>query len=191
MPILERIAWRDERPHFDPNFRSAFWAANYLKSQEEPMSSIDKRLAELGIELPEPRPPAGAYSPVVISGDLAFTSGLVAFENGVMAYTGQVGADLDVQAGKRSARGACLLSLGTLAKGVGGLDRVEQILKVTGYVRATPDFGDLPAVLDGASELLIEIFGEDGRSARSTVGVAALPKGASVELDLVVKLKSA
>jgi enamine deaminase RidA (YjgF/YER057c/UK114 family) len=156
-----------------------------------PATSPSARLAELGIELPSPRPPAGAYSPVVVDGDIAYTSGLVAVEGDQIAYIGQLGATLDVAEGKKSARGAALLSLGTLATNVGGLDRVQQVLKVTGYVRAVPDFGDLPAVMDGASELLIDLFGESGRSARSTVGVAALPRGASVEMDMVVRLTPA
>ncbi len=154
------------------------------------MSDLRERLAKAGIELPEPRPPAGLYTPVVVDGTLAFTSGLVAVKDGAIDYVGQLGADLTVEEGQASARGACLLTLGTLDTMV-GLERVERVLKLTGYVRATPDFGDLPPVLDGASGLLIEVFGEAGRSARTTVGVAALPKGASVELDLVVRLVGA
>jgi enamine deaminase RidA (YjgF/YER057c/UK114 family) len=150
---------------------------------------IADRLKELGIELPGARPPAGLYSPVVIDGSMAFVSGLVAIQNGEIAYKGQLGADLDIEQGRESARGACLQSLGTLAETLGGLDRVEHVLKLTGYVRAVPDFGPLPAVLDGASDVLISIFGEAGRSARTTVGVAALPQGASVELDLIVRLR--
>ena len=151
--------------------------------------SIAERLAELGLELAEPRPAAGAYSPVLIDGDLAYLSGLVAIENGQNAYLGTLGADLDLEAGRRSARSACLRSLGTLSHAIGGLDGVERVLKVTGYVRAVPEFTDLPPVMDGASDLLIEVFGEAGRSARTTVGVTALPRGASVELDMVVRLR--
>jgi enamine deaminase RidA (YjgF/YER057c/UK114 family) len=151
------------------------------------MTDVRTRLDQAGIVLPEPRPPAGLYSPVVVDDDLAFTSGLVAVEDGAIAFVGQLGNDLTVEEGYRSARGACLLSLGTLDHFV-GLERVARVLKVTGYVRAVPDFGQLPPVMDGASELLIEVFGEAGRSARTTVGVAALPMGASVELDIVVRL---
>lgn len=155
------------------------------------MGAVEDRLEGLGLTLPEPRPPAGLYSPVVVDGDLAFTSGLVAIENDAIAYVGTLGADLTIEEGQRSARGACLLALGTLGQAIGGLDRVERVLKLMGYVRSLPEFGDLPPVLDGASEVLIQAFGEAGRSARSTVGVAALPKGASVELDLIVRLRSA
>lgn len=153
------------------------------------MSELRDRLAKAGIELPQPRPPAGLYTPVIVDGTLAFTSGLVAVNETGIAYVGQLGNDLTVEEGQLSARGACLLTLGTLDQFV-GLDRIERVLKLTGYVRATPDFGDLPPVLDGASQLLIDVLGEAGRSARTTVGVAALPKGASVELDLVVRLVS-
>lgn len=154
------------------------------------MGTVDERLKELGITLPEPRPPAGLYNPVLVNGDLAFTSGLVAIENDAIAYVGALGDELTVEDGKKSARGACLLALGTLAKGIGGLDRVAQVLKLTGFVRAVPTFKDLPPVLDGASELLLEILGDNGKGARTTVGVAALPGYASVELDLVVRLKA-
>lgn len=155
------------------------------------MGDVERRLEELGIELPAPRPPAGAYTPVVIDGAVAYTSGLIAIADGEPAFPGRLGAELTVAEGQQSARGACLRSLGTLSVALGGLDRVERILKVTGYVRAVPEFTELPPVLDGASELLIEVFGEAGRSARTTVGVAALPRGASVELDLVVRLRGA
>jgi enamine deaminase RidA (YjgF/YER057c/UK114 family) len=150
--------------------------------------SFDARLIELGIELPAPRPAGGAYSPVVMDGNVAYVSGLIAIEDNQAVYTGVVGEDLDVEDAKRSARVACLRSLGTLSQAAGGLDGVQRILKVMGYVRAAPSFTDLPKVLDGASELLIDIFGEAGRSARSTVGVVALPRGASVEVDMVVRL---
>jgi enamine deaminase RidA (YjgF/YER057c/UK114 family) len=154
------------------------------------MSAIDERLRELGIELAAPRPPAGAYAPVVTDGGLAYVSGVVAIENGEIAYAGIVGSELSLEDARLSARGACLRSLSALAGAVGDLDRVERIVKVVGFVRADPAFEDLPAVLDGASELLIEVFGEAGRSARSTVGVAALPRKASVEIEMIVRLRS-
>jgi enamine deaminase RidA (YjgF/YER057c/UK114 family) len=153
------------------------------------MGQVADRIRELGLELPAIRPPAGVYSPVVVDGDLAYTSGLIAVENDQIAYVGALGAELGLDEGRASARGACLRTLGTLNAVLGDLERIERVLKTTGYVRATPDFGDLPPVMDGASELLVEIFGEAGRSARTTVGVAALPKGASVELDMVLRLR--
>jgi enamine deaminase RidA (YjgF/YER057c/UK114 family) len=153
--------------------------------------SILDRLKELHIELPPPRPPAGAYAPVAMDGDVAYISGVVAIENGEIAYPGSLGSDVTVEDGKRSARGACLRSLSALAHAIGDLDRVDHIVKVVGYVRADPTFSNLPAVLDGASELLIDVFGEAGRSARTTVGVAALPRGASVEIEMIVRLRNA
>jgi enamine deaminase RidA (YjgF/YER057c/UK114 family) len=154
------------------------------------MASVSptQRLGELGLELPQPRPAGGAYSPVVIDGGLAYVSGLIAIEDDAAVYTGILGQDLDIEDGQQSARIACLRSLGTLAQAIGGLDHVQRIVKVTGYVRALPTFTDLPKVLDGASTLLIDLFGEAGRSARTTVGVAALPRGASVEVDMIVRL---
>jgi enamine deaminase RidA (YjgF/YER057c/UK114 family) len=148
-----------------------------------------QRLGELGLELPQPRPAGGAYSPVVIDRGLAYVSGLIAIEDDRAVYTGILGQGLDIEDGQKSARVACLRSLGTLAQAIGGLDQVQRIIKVTGYVRADPSFTDLPKVLDGASILLIDLFGEAGRSARTTVGVAALPRGASVEVDMVVRLR--
>lgn len=153
------------------------------------MGAIEDRLKELGLELPPPRPPAGAYAPVVIDDQLAYVSGVIAIENGEIVHPGTVGEDVSLEQAKLSARGACLRSLSALAHAVGGLDRLERIVKVVGFVRSSPSFGDLPGVLDGASELLIELFGEAGRSARSTVGVAALPRGASVEIEMIVRLR--
>jgi enamine deaminase RidA (YjgF/YER057c/UK114 family) len=153
------------------------------------VSQIEDRLRELGLTLPAQRPPAGAYAPVVIDGDLAYVSGVVAIENGEIAHRGIVGDGIDVEEARLSARGACLRSLSALAGALGDLDRVARIVKVVGFVRAVPSFGDLPTVLDGASELLIEVLGEAGRSARSTVGVAALPAGASVEIEMIVRLR--
>lgn len=152
------------------------------------MANVTDRIQALGLVLPEPIPPAGAYSPVVVDGDLAFTSGLVAVGPNGIEHAGRLGEGVGLEDGQRAARSACLLTLGTLAAAIGGLERVARVLKLTGYVRCAPHFDRLPAVLDGASNLLIELFDEAGRAARSTVGVAALPFGASVELDTVVRL---
>ena len=153
------------------------------------MGAVEDRLNELGLSLPAPRPPAGAYAPVVIDGSLAYVSGVVAIEEGKIAFPGVVGEDVDLEDAKRSARGACLRSLSALAHAVGDLDRIERIVKVVGFVRSASLFEELPGVLDGASELLIDLFGEPGRSARSTVGVSALPRGASVEIEMIVRLR--
>ena len=155
------------------------------------MSDWEKRIADLGVQLPGPLPAGGVYASVVVDGDLAYTSGIVAVDPGPplkLAYGGCLGDDLSVEDGQKGARGAMASTLGNLRGALGDLNRIERFLKVTGYVRATHDFTDLPKVLDGASELIKEIFGEDRLAARTTVGVTALPGGASVELDTVVRL---
>jgi enamine deaminase RidA (YjgF/YER057c/UK114 family) len=156
------------------------------------VSDWAKRLADLGVELPGPLPAGGLYNSVVIDGDHAFTSGIVAVEGPPLrlAYAGCVGDDLSVEDGQLSARGALLSTLGNLAGALGGLDRIERFLKMTGFVRATPDFQRTPAVMDGASQLLADVFGAELLPARTAVGVSALPSGASVEIDTIVKLRS-
>jgi enamine deaminase RidA (YjgF/YER057c/UK114 family) len=150
---------------------------------------IEDRLAELGVELPGPMPTAGAYTPVVVDGDLAYTSGMLGVRDNALAFPGCVGADLDPDDAKASARLACVSVLGALHHELGTLDRVERVLRLTGYIRAAGDFGPLPSVLDGASELLLDVFGDAGRHARSAIGVAALPFGGSVEVELVCRVR--
>jgi enamine deaminase RidA (YjgF/YER057c/UK114 family) len=154
--------------------------------------SWEKRIADLGIQIPDPLPSGGLYTPVVIDGAVGYTSGIVAIETNPMrlAYPGVVGEDLSIEEGQASARGAIISTLANLRGALGDLDRIERFLKVTGFVRAAPGFKELPKVLDGASQLLIDIFGDDLRTARTTVGVIALPGGASVELDTVLRLRS-
>jgi enamine deaminase RidA (YjgF/YER057c/UK114 family) len=152
----------------------------------------EERIAELGIEIP----PAtgltgGLYTPVVIAGDFAFTSGSIAIDPGPprrLGYPGALGGDLSIEDGRASARGAMIVTLANLRAALGDLNRVKRFVKVTGFVRSTPDFKEMPKVVDGASELLIDIFGDDLRSARSAIGVAALPGGASVEIEAIVHI---
>ncbi|MEX2558194.1 MAG: RidA family protein [Actinomycetota bacterium] len=155
------------------------------------MSDWEKRIAELGVEVPGPLPTGGLYAPVVVDAGVAYTSGIVAVAGPPIrtAYPGCVGSDLSVEEARASARGAMLSTLAQLRSVLGDLNRIERFLKVTGYVRAASEFTELPTVLDGASNLLVEIFGDERRSARTTVGVAALPGGASVELDATVRLR--
>jgi enamine deaminase RidA (YjgF/YER057c/UK114 family) len=154
------------------------------------VSDWAKRLADLGVEVPDPLPPGGLYNSVVVEGGFAFTSGIVAVEGPPLrlAYAGCLGEDLSVEEGQRSARGALLSTLGNLAGALGGLDRIERFVKMTGYVRATPDFQRTPAVMDGASQLLADVFGAELLPVRTAVGVSALPGGASVEIDTIVRL---
>lgn len=149
------------------------------------------RITELGLTLPDPLPAGGLYSSVVIDGGIAYTAGTVAVEGPPLrlAYAGSAD-DMSIEDAQASARGALLSTLGNLKGALGDLDRIERFLKLTGYVRATAAFTQPPKVMDGASELLQEIFGPELLPARSAIGVSALPGGASVELDTVVKLRS-
>lgn len=154
------------------------------------MADVEGRLAELGIELLGPLPTGGAYSPVVVDHGVAHTSGMLGVADMQLAFPGRVGEDLTAEEGKRSARAACITVLSALHHHLGSLDRVEQLVKVNGFVSAAPGFKELPSVLDGASELLLEVFGEEaGQHARSAIGVAGLPAGGSVEVELVARVR--
>ncbi len=149
--------------------------------------SISVRLTELGIVLPEVAKPAGAYVPAVISGNLVFTAGQIPLVDGKLVATGKVGKEITVEQAKDIAR-VCALNAVAAVKGVlGDLDRVKKIVKVVGFVASEPGFTQQPAVVNGASELLQEIFGECGIHARSAVGVAVLPLDAPVEVELIVE----
>jgi enamine deaminase RidA (YjgF/YER057c/UK114 family) len=154
--------------------------------------SWDQRAAEAGIEIPPPLPANPLFPGAVVDGSTAYTSGIVAVEGPPwkMAYAGSVGDDLDVEDAQKSAALAMRCTLANL-KGVlgGSLDRVDRFLKIMGFVRCRPEFGDAPLVVNGASEVLAAIFGADRLPARSAIGVAALPNGASVEIDAVVRLR--
>jgi len=152
------------------------------------MGRVEERLASLGIEIPDAPPPAGEYVGVRRSGALAFVSGQIASGVGGASPSGRVGVDVTVDAARSLCRAAMLNCLGQLKAELGSLDRVRRVVKVTGYVRSAPDFGGQPEVVNGASQLLIEIFGEDGRHARAAVGVAELPRRAPVEVELVVEV---
>jgi enamine deaminase RidA (YjgF/YER057c/UK114 family) len=154
------------------------------------MPDYEARLQELGIRLLDPLPAGGLYTSVVIVDDIAYTSGTVAVDGPPLklAHPGCLGDDLDVEAGQASARQAFISLLGNLRGAIGSLDRVDRFVKLTGYVRAVPSFVQTPKVMDGASQLLVDIFGQ--ACARSAVGVSALPGGASVEIDSIVKLVS-
>ncbi|MBV9931678.1 MAG: RidA family protein [Alphaproteobacteria bacterium] len=152
------------------------------------MTSIDSRLAELGIVLPEAAAPVAAYVPTVQAGNLLHVSGQVSMENGER-MTGRLGEDRDLDYGKRAARACGLMILAQLRKALGSLDRVERIVKLGVFVNSAPSFTEQPQVANGASELMVEVFGEAGRHARSAVGVPVLPLGVAVEIDAVVAIK--
>ncbi|MFZ9395550.1 MAG: RidA family protein [Erythrobacter sp.] len=152
--------------------------------------SIEKRLQELGIELPQAAAPVASYVPVVVHGDLAFVSGQVSFVEGEL-LKGRLGEDLSVEDGMRAARGCGLMILAQLKAALGSLDRVQRVVKLGGFVNSAADFTDQPKVVNGASDLMLEVFGEAGKHSRAAVGVPSLPLGVAVEVDAVVAVTGA
>ncbi len=153
------------------------------------MTSPEQRLAELGVELPEVAAPLAAYVPAVRTGAHVHTSGQLPFVKGELAATGKVGAGVDPEQAKELARLCVLNALAAVRAELGDLGRVARVVKVVGYVASAPSFTAQPAVVNGASELLGEVFGDAGRHARSAVGVAVLPLDAPVEVELVVEVR--
>jgi enamine deaminase RidA (YjgF/YER057c/UK114 family) len=154
-------------------------------------SKIDKRLSEIGITLPPPGAPAGNYVPFVIVGDLVFMSGQVTREAGKMKYTGKVGRDLTIEQGQAAARLCAVNLLAQLKAACGGdLDRVERCVRLSGFVNCTPDFLEQPKVVNGASDLMVEVFGERGQHARTAIGSVALPLDSAVEVEAIFQLKA-
>jgi len=151
---------------------------------------IDARLRELGIELPEPPLPAANYVPFTLSGSTLYISGQVTFDNGELKYLGKVGADVDEADGKAAAR-LCGLNIIAVARHAldGDLDRVRQVLKLGGFVNATPDFTGHPGIINGASDLMVEVFGDRGKHARFAVGAGGLPLGVAVEVDASLEVE--
>ncbi|GLZ40949.1 RidA family protein [Actinokineospora sp. NBRC 105648] len=145
------------------------------------------RLAELGIELPPVATPAGSYVPAVRTGSLVYTAGQVPVVNGVVAATGKVGAEVSPEEGQRLAR-VCALNALAAVDGLVGIDSVVRVVKVVGFVASAEGFTGQPAVINGASDLFAEVFGEQGKHARSAVGVAELPLGVPVEVELIVEV---
>ncbi len=149
------------------------------------MSKIDERLAELGITIPAIAKPVAAYVPAVITGNLVYTSGQLPFVDGALPATGKVGGQVDPDAAKQLARQCVLNGLAAAHGVIGSLDRITRVVKVVGFVASDPSFTGQPGVINGASELLGEIFGDAGAHARSAVGVAVLPLDAPVEVEFV------
>ena len=149
--------------------------------------SASSRLARLGLVLPPVAAPAGVYLPAVRSGSLVFTSGQLPLVNGALAATGKLGAEIDPERGQQLAR-ICALNALAAVDGLVGLDAVVRVVKVVGFVASAPGFTAQPTVLNGASELLGGVFGVAGAHARSAIGVAELPLGAPVEIELIVEV---
>ena len=151
--------------------------------------AIAARLAELGIERPDVAAAVGSYLPALQDGELVMTSGQLPFVAGALETTGKVGAAVDAETANALARTAAINAVAAVHELVGDLDRVERVVKVTGFVASAPDFTAQPGVVNGASDVLAEIFGEAGRHARSAVGVAVLPLDAPVEVEITVRVR--
>ncbi len=149
------------------------------------MSTLDARLAELGIEIPTSSKPVAAYIPAVASGNLVYTSGQLPMVDGALPLTGKVGAEVSADDAKALARTCVLNGLAAARTAIGSLDRITRVVKVVGFVASDPSFTGQPGVINGASDLLGEIFGDSGAHARSAVGVAVLPLDAPVEIEFV------
>ncbi|MDX2028420.1 MAG: RidA family protein [Alphaproteobacteria bacterium] len=156
------------------------------------MSAIKKRLAELGFTLPPPAPAVALYVPYVVTGNLAFISGQIPLENGQVKLTGRLGAEVDLAAGQKAAQLCALNILAQLNKACGGdLDRVKRCVKLGGFVASAPDFFDHSKIINGASDVMQQVFGETGRHARFAVGVSTLPLNSAVEVDAVFEINPA
>ncbi|MCW0233390.1 MAG: RidA family protein [Ferrovibrio sp.] len=151
--------------------------------------SHDARLAALKIDLPNPAAPAANYVPTVIAGNLLFVAGQITIFNGEVRHIGKLGAGLDVETGKQAAR-LCGLNIISQARNAlgGSLDRIRRCVKVGGFVNCTPDFIDHPQVINGASDLMVEVFGDAGKHARFAVGAVSLPRGVAVEVDAIFEI---
>jgi enamine deaminase RidA (YjgF/YER057c/UK114 family) len=150
---------------------------------------IDARLAELGVEIPETAAPAGNYVGHVITGKLVFVSGQVPVKDGQAHYVGKLGAEISLDGGQAAARLCAINILAQLKTACGGdLDRVVRIVKLGGFVNSTPEFTDQPKVVNGASDFMVEVFGDKGRHARAAVSAGSLPLGVSVEVEAVAEI---
>ena len=151
--------------------------------------TIDSRLAELGIELPEATAPLANYVPYALSGNTVYISGQVPILGGEFKYTGKLGGDVSIDDGYQAARLCALNVIAQVKAACGGdLDRVVRCLKLGGFVNSTPDFGDQPKIINGASDLMVEVFEDKGRHARFAVSAASLPFNVAVEVDAVFEI---
>jgi len=148
----------------------------------------EEKITQLGLSLPSAPKPAGLYQPFVASGKLVFLSGQISKDADGKILAGKVGKDLSPAEGKAAARLAALNAL-SIMKHLIGFEKISRVVKMTGFVQAVPDFYEIPAVVNGASELLVEVMGDRGAHARSAVGMASLPMNAAVEIELVLELK--
>ena len=154
------------------------------------MGAIEEKLKSMGITLPTPMEPVGSYVHAAAVGNLLFVSGQGPRKDGKIQFTGKVGRDLTIEEGYEAAKWVCVNSLAAIKWAAGDLDKVERIVKVLGFVNAPEGFTESPKVINGFSDLLIELWGQNGRHARSAIGVQALPSNISVEVEMIVQLKT-
>ncbi|GAB2722130.1 RidA family protein [Kitasatospora kifunensis] len=154
------------------------------------MGAVESRLAELGLTLPEVAAPVAAYVPAVRSGEYVLTSGQLPMVQGKLQHTGKVGAEVTAEQAKELAQICALNALAAVKSVIGDLDKIEQVVKVVGFVASAPDFTGQPGVINGASELLGQALGAAGVHARSAVGVAVLPLDAPVEVEIQVRVRT-
>lgn len=155
------------------------------------MTTPEERLAALGVALPEPPPPVASYVPFVKAGSLLFVSGQIPVREGGLPRKGLVGREISVEDASEEARFCAINAIAQIKAAAGDLSRVRRIVKLTVFVASSENFHAQPVVANGASDLFVEVFGEDGKHARSAIGVAQLPLGAPVEVELIVELEDA
>ena len=149
----------------------------------------EAKLAELGLTLPKPPAAAGSYVPTVRTGHLLFCAGTICLVNGQMTHTGQVGKEQTVESGKKAAEVCALNTLANIRAALGSLDQVTRVVMVNGFVNAIDGFADSPAVINGASDLFLRVFGDAGKHARAAVAVNGLPRGSTTEVQVLVEVK--
>lgn len=152
--------------------------------------TIEQKLAELGVELPQPAAPVASYVPAVEVGGLLYISGQLPFIDGKVV-TGRLGENVSLEQGEAAARACGIMLIAQMKAALGSLDRVERIVKLGAFISSTPEFSAQPKVANGASDLMVQVFGPAGQHARSAVGVPVLPLGAAVEIDAIVAVRPA
>ena len=151
---------------------------------------IEEKLKEIGIKLPDPPSPAGSYIPVVISKNIAYVSGQIPIKSGEVSFTGKVPVEQSIENAQNAAKLCIINALAQLKSQLGSLDKISKILRVSGFVNSTPNFSEHPQVINAASDLLYQIFGDTGKHTRTAIGVNSLPLNSTVEIDMIVEIKT-
>ncbi len=151
---------------------------------------IEERLKELSIEIPTPPNPAGSYIPITTTGNLAFVSGQIPMKNGKVVFEGKVPGNQSLDSAREAAKICIINGLAQLKANLGSLDRITKFVRISGFVNSDPNFVEQPKVINAASDLLVEIFGDTGKHSRIAVGVASLPLNSTVEIDMIVEFSS-